>query len=78
MSSGAPTAATSANKPAEAPQGTATAAGAIAREEDELYLHIVALARAHQVSEARAAAKEYLARFPNGFRRDAVFEVANH
>ena len=65
-------------KAADAPQVPAVAAGAIAREEDELYLHIVALARAHQVSEARAAAKEYLARFPNGFRRDAVFEVANH
>jgi hypothetical protein len=49
-----------------------------AREEDEAYLHIVALARAHQPTEARAAAKDYLRRFPNGFRREEVLGVATH
>ncbi len=49
-----------------------------AREEDEAYLHIVSLARAHQLSEARAAAKDYLLRFPNGFRREEVLGVATH
>ena len=49
-----------------------------AREEDEAYLHIVALANAHQMSDARAAAKDYLSRFPSGFRRAEVLEVATH
>jgi len=52
------------------------AAARQAREEDEAYLHIVALARAHQLSEARAAAKDYLRSFPNGFRREEVLGVA--
>jgi len=54
------------------------AAARQAREEDEAYLHIVALARAHQLSEARAAAKDYLQNFPNGFRREEVLGVATH
>ncbi len=68
-------------EPTDATEGAAPVGGSaarVAREEDELYLHIVALARAHQVSEARAAAKDYLSRFPNGFRRDEVSEVAKH
>ena len=64
-----------------AAQGDATAdstTARLAREEDEAYLHIVSLARAHQLNEARAAAKDYLLRFPNGFRREEVLGVATH
>jgi len=55
---------------------TDSATARLAREEDEAYLHIVSLARAHQLNEARAAAKDYLLRFPNGFRREEVLGVA--
>jgi hypothetical protein len=47
-----------------------------AREEDQAYLHIVSLLNAHRLTEARAAAKDYLLRFPNGFRREEVLGVA--
>jgi len=47
-----------------------------AREEDEAYLHIVELVRAHQLVEARTAARDYLLRFPKGFRREEVLGVA--
>jgi hypothetical protein len=47
-----------------------------AREEDEAYLRIVELVRAHRFDEARSAAKDYLLRFPKGFRREEVLGVA--
>jgi ferric-dicitrate binding protein FerR (iron transport regulator) len=45
--------------------------------EDASYLEMVALARAGRASEAKAQAKAYLARFPNGFRRKEAAELAN-
>lgn len=39
------------------------------RAEDAAYLTMVALARAGRASEASAAARAYLSRFPSGFRR---------
>jgi hypothetical protein len=47
-----------------------------AREEDEAYLRIVELVRAHRFDEARSAAKDYLLRYPKGFRREEVLGVA--
>jgi len=45
-------------------------------EEDGAYLQIVALVREGRSEEARLAAKEYLRRFPNGFRRPEVEKIA--
>ena len=47
---------------------SAPATGADA-EQDALYLQIVALVREGRADEARLAAKDYLRRFPQGFRR---------
>jgi len=44
--------------------------------EDASYLEMVALARAGRANEAKAQAKAYLARFPNGFRRKEAAELA--
>lgn len=46
------------------------------RAEDEAYLRLVDLVRRGRASEARAAAKDYLLRFPNGFRRLEVLNIA--
>lgn len=43
--------------------------------EDDAYLHIVALLRSGQETEAKQQAREYLARFPAGFRRLEVERV---
>jgi hypothetical protein len=40
--------------------------------EDAAYLHVVQLVRAARMSEATAAAVEYLQRFPEGFRHDEM------
>ena len=73
----ATTAATSLAKPAAsaaaASSGLATDS---ARAEDAAYLKIVALLRQERYPEARAQAKAYLLRFPNGFRRIEVLNVA--
>ena len=65
-----------------APSATASAAAApskadteSANAEDDAYLHVVALLRADKEVEARAAAKQYLLRFPNGFRRVEVLNI---
>jgi hypothetical protein len=46
------------------------------KAEDEAYLRVVALLSAGRADEARKAAKDYLLRFPNGFRRVEVLNVA--
>lgn len=45
-------------------------------QEDAAYLRVVDLVRAHRLDEARVAAKDYLLRFPEGFRREEVLSVA--
>jgi hypothetical protein len=47
-----------------------------ANAEDDAYLQIVSLLRTKQVAEARSQAKSYLLRFPNGFRRVEVLNIA--
>ena len=60
------------------PQPPRTAARAtLDTAEDDAYLHIVDLLRNGHPLEARAKAKQYLVLFPNGFRRNEVFEIAN-
>jgi TolA-binding protein len=44
--------------------------------EDRAYLQIIDLLRTGKASEAREAARDYLRRFPEGFRRVEVGEVA--
>jgi len=44
--------------------------------EDTKYIEIVDLVRAGKTSEARAAARDYLERYPNGFRKLEVMDVA--
>ncbi len=46
------------------------------KAEDDAYLHIVDLLREAKDTEARARAKDYLLRFPNGFRRIEVLNIA--
>lgn len=46
------------------------------KAEDETYLHIVDLLQRGRSDEARRAAKDYLLRFPNGFRRVEVLNIA--
>jgi len=46
------------------------------KAEDDAYLQIVDLLREAKDSEARAQAKGYLLRFPNGFRRIEVLNIA--
>jgi ferric-dicitrate binding protein FerR (iron transport regulator) len=46
------------------------------KAEDDAYLHIVDLLREAKDSEAQAQAKGYLLRFPNGFRRVEVLNIA--
>jgi hypothetical protein len=53
-----------------------TADSESARAEDTAYLKIVSLLRQQQSAEARAQAKAYLLRFPNGFRRVEVLDIA--
>lgn len=45
-------------------------------EEDIAYLRVIALLRDGRREEARLAAKDYLRRFPNGFRRVEVAAIA--
>lgn len=56
-----------------APQGSTADEGAA---EDAAYLEVFRLSRAGRSEEARAAANDYLRRFPNGFRRDEVRKLA--
>jgi hypothetical protein len=46
------------------------------KAEDDTYLGIVELLRQAKYSQARAQAKSYLLRFPNGFRRIEVLNIA--
>ena len=48
------------------------------KAEDDAYLHIVDLLQRGRTEEARTAAKDYLLRFPNGFRRVEVLNIATH
>jgi len=58
------------------PLETVTPPGSDAALEDAAYLDVLALVRAGRVEAARAAAQDYLRRFPDGFRRAEVGEVA--
>ena len=49
---------------------------ASARAEDDAYLHIVTLLREGKQSQARAEAERYILRFPTGFRRVEVLNIA--
>lgn len=74
----APSVITSAPKPLPSASASATSSPPSddASEEDSAYLRIVALVREGRTEEARLAAKEYLVRFPNGFRHLEVEKIA--
>jgi len=55
---------------------SATAEVDSTRAEDSAYLAVVSLLRKGRYSEARAQAKAYLLRFPSGFRRVEMLNVA--
>src|SRR5450432_3617058 len=70
-----------ASAPSEAPAAPQASAPSAAdrqstKAEDDAYLHIVDLLREAKDSEAEAQAKGYLLRFPNGFRRIEVLNIA--
>jgi hypothetical protein len=46
------------------------------RAEDAAYVLVITLERAHDLAGAQAAARDYLRRFPNGFRRQSVESIA--
>jgi ferric-dicitrate binding protein FerR (iron transport regulator) len=48
----------------------------LSKAEDDAYLHIVELLRQGKYADARVEAKSYLLRFPNGFRRVEVLNIA--
>jgi ferric-dicitrate binding protein FerR (iron transport regulator) len=58
------------------PPNTASDDAAAGREEDEAYLRVLALVREGRAAEARLAARDYLKRFPSGFRRSEVERIA--
>jgi hypothetical protein len=45
------------------------------RAEDEAYLNVIRLLHAARRNEARVAARDYLRRFPDGFRREEMRDV---
>jgi len=49
-----------------------------AKAEDDAYLQIVDLLKQSKYTQARSEAKRYLLRFPNGFRRIEVLNIATH
>ncbi len=59
-----------------APAAIAVDSGAASSAEDDAYLKIVALLRENRAAQARDQAKRYLLRFPNGFRRIEVLNIA--
>ena len=65
-------------RPATHPQevSSALAVPAHGDEEDAAYLRAVGLVREGRENEARAAAREYLRRFPDGFRREEIGRIA--
>lgn len=65
-------------RPAAAPVGVSSAFAIPAHgdEEDAAYLRAVRLVREGRGSEARAAARDYLRRFPDGFRREEMGRIA--
>lgn len=69
--------ATSASARASAEQQAAPDAQA-AKAEDDAYLQIVDLLKQAKYARARSEAKQYLLRFPNGFRRIEVLNIATH
>jgi ferric-dicitrate binding protein FerR (iron transport regulator) len=58
------------------PNASAVVSAQSTKAEDDAYLHIVDLLRAGKDAEARAQAKDYLLRFPSGFRRIEVLNIA--
>jgi len=46
------------------------------RAEDDAYMNVIRLLRQARVAEAQTAAREYLRRFPDGFRRDELRMVS--
>ncbi|MEO6603814.1 MAG: FecR family protein [Polyangiaceae bacterium] len=68
-------------RPATAAAATAPSAALdteSTRAEDNAYLAVVALLRRGRTAEARAQAKAYLLRFPRGFRRVEMLNVATN
>ena len=63
----------SAKPPAASAKPAASSSGL---EEDLAYLRVIALVREGRREEARLAAKDYLRRFPQGFRRVEVERIA--
>ncbi len=49
-----------------------------AEREDRAYLHAIRLLREGKHTEAKAAAKEYLRSFPDGFRREEIGQVLQY
>ncbi len=49
-----------------------------AKAEDDAYLQIVDLLKQSKYARARSEAKQYLLRFPSGFRRIEVLNIATH
>ncbi len=47
-----------------------------AAQEDEAYLHVIRLLRDGRQEDAKRAAREYLRRFPDGFRREEMGRIA--
>ena len=69
-------AATTASAAAAKPAASSKPATSGGLEEDLAYLRVIALLRDGRREEARLAAKEYLRRFPRGFRRVEVEGIA--
>jgi hypothetical protein len=63
--------------PPPRPMAQAVPTAGVAAEEDAAYLNVLRLLRAGRTAEARAAARDYLRAFPNGFRRPEVAGVAS-
>lgn len=59
------------------PRSPAPSASGAVVSEDVAYLRAVRLVRQGRSAEARAAARDYLAAFPNGFREEEMRRVAN-
>lgn len=54
----------------------ATSSDVLVAAEDAAYMEVLRLLRAQRSDEARTAARDYLRRFPNGFRREEMGVVA--
>jgi TolA-binding protein len=73
---GVPRPALAASSASSTGESATIASDAASREEDSLYLRAVWLLRMGRADEARSAAREYLRRFPSGFRRVEMADIA--